>query len=226
VASISIEPVQSPETSTIDLKSSPRTSVNSTNFQERKPSTVRLERQKLDHSVKPDTTMASSFQKLPSTITQIFSDQAGNLRQTVVKSMHSSPTTILPHQSSFAPSPPSFTYGSAQPAPAIASQSENFQIRESQPNTTRSPARSLLKKVNEYIKNKTDIHFKSANGSDPRKRPLDRCNNVVRLFSQAKLAFRWRGISGKILSTRLPGSHQSCEVADGHQEDFDDLWAC
>jgi hypothetical protein len=61
--------------------------------------------------------------------------------------MHSSPTTIFPHQSSFAPSPPSFTYSSAQSVPAIASQSEDFQTRESQPNTAHSPVRSLLKKT-------------------------------------------------------------------------------
>jgi hypothetical protein len=110
--------------------------------------------------------------------------------------------------------------------PCYSAQSEDFQIRESQPNTTRSPVRSLLKKTDEYIKNKTDVNFKSANGSVPRRRALDRRNNVARLFSQAKLAFRWRGTSGKILPIRLPDSIDPVRLPMVTNGISITLWAC
>ncbi len=108
-------------------------------------------------------------------------------------------------------------------------QSANVTAFERGPSRVREASASsglvsnFLGKVDEYVKDRVEVHFVGSDGSTLRERPLRLCNNVPRLFSQATLAFNWLTTVGQILLVKIPEVDRPCAIVEGDKRDFEDF---
>jgi hypothetical protein len=207
---------QTLEFSTPAIKSSPKSSIDLTKLPEDECSPAQPKREELGHFDSSQNIVSSQPQN------EEGGEHIRSPAREHMEDVRASETSVAPHRTSLAPSHLSSRSTPTQGANALASQRGESRDRDA--SVSSGLVNDFLEKVDEYIKGHVEVYFVAADGSIPRKRPLNLCNNIPRLFSQAKLAFNWIRTAGRILLVKIPGVESPCAIVEGDKLGFEDFF--
>ena len=201
------------ESPTPAFKRSPRSSVDLNNLPVGATASAQPKTQNFGH---PDASHSIGFVQSQN---RDVGEEGMSFADELMRDVHASQTPTATQQTSL-----SQLNFSSRSTPTHGAYATPFQRRESRvrdASLSSGLVGDFLGTVDMYIKDHVEIHFVASDGSMLRERPLSLCNNVPRLFSQAKVAFNWPKTTGRILTVKIPEVESPCAIVEGDKWDFE-----